>query len=124
MATVESEIARLIAAKTTEDNDKLFASQERMIASPAETLRGCAAKLRVIFDPRNGPCPANIEAREFAAVAQIVEVIEPPVEGVTSTVVTLRLSESGVRVFGSTPKAAPHNMAGQAVCLSGFRRPM
>ena len=76
LVTVESEIARLIAAHTTEDNDKLLALQERVIVTPAKTLRGCAAKLRVIFDPDNGPCAAAIEAREFAAVAQVVEVIE------------------------------------------------
>ena len=62
--------------QATEDNDKLFALQERVIASPAETLRGCVSKLRVIFDPNNGPCAAAIEAREFAAVAQVVEFIE------------------------------------------------
>ena len=76
LATVESEIALLIAAKTSEANEKLFALQARVIASPAETLRGCVSKLRVIFDPDNGPCAAAIEDRELAAVAQVVNVID------------------------------------------------
>ena len=57
LATVENETARLIAAKDTE---ALFTLQERVIASPAKTLRGCAAKLRVIFDPDHGPCAGNL----------------------------------------------------------------
>ena len=73
LATVESEVARLIAA---DDAEALFVLQERVIASSAETLRGCAAKLRVLFDPDHGLCAAAIEDREFAAVAQVVAVIE------------------------------------------------
>ena len=66
LVEVEREIARNIAARAAEPpavsiedenrrlepyNTKLFALQNRVTATPAETLRGCAAKLRVLFDP-------------------------------------------------------------------------
>lgn len=85
------EVARILAARNAEPDtvsledeqrridpyyDRLFAFQERVIVSPAETLRGCVSKLKVIFDADNGPCATAIKDREFAAVAQVVAVIE------------------------------------------------
>ena len=111
LATVESEIARLIAAK---DAERQIALQERVIATPAETLRGCAAKLRVIFDPDNGPCAGNtIEPHEFAAVAQVVDVIERAIA--LDEFVTLAM-ETAVPVK-TTPVATLAGAAAVVRCL-------
>ena len=69
------EVARMLAARNAEPDavsfedeqrrispyhDQLFAFQERVIDSPVETLRGCAAKLKLLFDPDHGPCAGNL----------------------------------------------------------------